>query len=177
MSCSLNNGFDIDCRTAVGGSEIVWFIENSKLYDGSGVSRVMDVSGTVTGLTLATGDSFKRFQVPRATANATNNGTGSQENGTFFYTHGVTLPLNKRDATTRNTVSVMAKNRLTAIVKEMDGAFRMYGKEFGLMLDSTEAGSGTAPGDRNGYMLNFTSVERDDFLIVAPNVAAALGLF
>jgi hypothetical protein len=50
----------------------------------------------------------------------------------------------------------------------------MFGKEFGLFLDSTEAGSGTAAGDRNGYNLTFTSVEKADFLEVSASVAAAL---
>jgi len=56
----------------------------------------------------------------------------------------------------------------------MDGSYRMFGKEFGLFLDTTESGSGTAAGDRNGSVLTFSSVERDDFLIVSSTVAAAL---
>jgi hypothetical protein len=50
----------------------------------------------------------------------------------------------------------------------------MYGKEFGLQLETTEAGSGTGLADRNGYLLTFSSQEREDFLIVPANIAAAL---
>jgi hypothetical protein len=82
--------------------------------------------------------------------------------------------LNKRDANTRNLVTTLAKNRLTFVTKEMDGTYRMFGKEFGLLLDTSEGGSGTAAGDRNGYLLTFTSVEREDFLVVSGAVAAAL---
>jgi hypothetical protein len=46
--------------------------------------------------------------------------------------------------------------------------------EFGLFLDTTESGSGTAAGDRNGSVLTFSSVEREDFLVVSASVAANL---
>jgi len=50
----------------------------------------------------------------------------------------------------------------------------MFGKEFGLQLASADAGSGTALADRNGYVLNFSSQEREDFLVVPANIAATL---
>ena len=174
MSCAINSGYAINCRDSVGGVEVVYLIENSALYDASGNSRVTEASGIVTALTKNTGKRFWKIEVPRATANTGNSGTGSQENGTFFYTHQVVLPLNKRDANTRNLVTALAKNRLTFVTKEMDGSYKMFGKEFGLMLDTSEGGSGTAAGDRNGYLLTFTSVEREDFLVVSNTVGAAL---
>jgi hypothetical protein len=71
-------------------------------------------------------------------------------------------------------ITTLSKNRVTFVTKEMDGKFRMFGKEFGMFLDSAESGSGTAAGDRNGYNLTFTSVEREDLLEVSASVAAAL---
>jgi hypothetical protein len=174
MACAISSGYSISCREAVGGVQTIWVIENSALYDASGNSRVTESSGTVTAMTKVTGKRFYKIEVPRATASTSNAMTGSQENGTIFYTHQIVLPLNTRDADTRNLVSTLAKNRCTFVTLEMDGTYRMFGKDFGLMLDSTEAGSGTAAGDRNGYMLTFTSVEKDDLLIVSSSVAAAL---
>jgi hypothetical protein len=168
MSCAITSGYVIDCRTSVGGVEAVWVIANDDL------ATVTEVSGTVTALTKATGKRFYKIEVPRATANTSNAGTGSQENGTFFYTHQVVFPMNKRDAATRNLVTVLAKNRLTVVTLEMDNVYRMYGKEFGMFVDSTASGSGTAAGDRNGYELTLTSVEREDFLVVSSAVGAAL---
>ena len=51
MSCALIAGYAIECRDSVGGVEAVYIIENSALYDASGVSRVTSASGTVTALT------------------------------------------------------------------------------------------------------------------------------
>jgi hypothetical protein len=174
MPCAITGGYTIDCREAVGGIEAIYLIENSALYDASGNSRVTEASGTVTAMTKASGKRFYKIEVPRGTASSSNALTGSQENGTVFFTHQVVFPINSRNATVRNTIATLAKNRVTIVTKEMDGTYRMFGKEFGLFLDTTESGSGTAAGDRNGYNLTFSSVEREDFLVVAANVAANL---
>jgi hypothetical protein len=174
MPCVISSGYTISCRESIGGIQAIWVIENANLYDASGNSRVTEVSGTVTAMTKVTGKRFYKIEVPRATASSSNALTASQENGTIYYTHQVQFPMNLRDATTRNLVNTLAKNRVTVVTLEGDGVYRMFGKDFGLMVDTAEAGSGTALGDRNGYMLTMTSMESNDFLVVSSNVAAAL---
>ena len=147
---------------------------NSSLYDASGNSRVTSASGTVTAITYDTAKRFWKFEVPRATASTSNGITSSQENGTFFFTHQVVFPVNQRNASMRNIVTTLAKNRCTFVTKEGDGLYKMFGVEFGLTLDNSEGSSGTALADRNGYMLTFSSQEREDFLIVPANIAATL---
>ena len=174
MACAITGGYAIECTESVGGVETVYLIENSNLYDASGNSRVTSASGVVSALTKDSGTRFWRFEVPRGTASATNSITSTIENGTFYFTHEVKFPINSRSATIRNIVTTLAKNRLTFVLVEGDGSARMYGKEFGLQMSGTEAGSGVALADRNGYMLTFTSMEREDFLIVPSNIVAAL---
>ena len=174
MPCAITSGYTIDCRESVGGIQAIWLISNANLYDASGNSRVTESSGTVTAMTKATGTRFYKFEVPRGTAVASTNMTGSMENGTVFYTHSLTFPINSRTATVRNIITTLAKNRLTFVTLEMDGVYRMYGKGYGLMMDSTTNSSGTAPGDRNGAELVFSSMEIDDFLVVSASVAANL---
>lgn len=174
MPCAITSGYTIDCRESVGGIQAIWLISNANLYDASGNSRVTESSGTVTAMTKATGTRFYKFEVPRGTAVASTNMTGSMENGTVFFTHSLTFPINSRTATVRNIITTLAKNRLTFVTLEMDGVYRMYGKGYGLMMDSTTNSSGTAPGDRNGAELVFSSMEIDDFLVVSSSVAANL---
>jgi hypothetical protein len=174
MPCAITTGYTIDCRESVGGVETIWVIENSNLYDASGNSTVTSASGTVSALNKVSGKKFYKIQVPRGTASTSNAITSSVENGTIFYTHQVMFPVNSRSATVRNLVNTLAKNRCTFVTKEMDGVYRMFGVEFGLTLTTTESGSGTASGDRNGYMCTFTSDEREDFLVVPANIAATL---
>ena len=174
MSCALIAGYAIECRDSVGGVEAVYVIENSALYDASGVSRVVSASGTVTALSKNTGKKFYRFDVPRGTASSENSITSSIENGTFFYGHKVTFPINDRSATTRNIVTTLAKNRLTICTQEGDGNYRLFGSLFGLTMENSTGASGVSLGDRNGYSLVFSSQEREDFLIVPDNIAADL---
>jgi hypothetical protein len=174
MPCAITSGYTIDCRENVGGIQAIWLISNANLYDASGNSRVTDSSGTVTAMTKATGTRFYKFEVPRGTAVASTNMTGSLENGTVFFTHELTFPINSRTATVRNIITTLAKNRLTFVTLEMDGVYRMYGKGYGLYMDSTTNSSGTAPGDRNGAELKFSSMEIEDFLVVSSSVAANL---
>lgn len=174
MACAITSGYEIECRESVGGVETVYLIENSALYDASGNSRVTSASGTVTAITKDTAKRFWKFEVPRATASTSNGITSSQENGTFFFTHQVVFPVNQRNASMRNIVTTLAKNRCTFVTKEGDGLFKMFGVEFGLTLDNSEGSSGIALADRNGYMLTFSSQEREDFLIVPANIAATL---
>jgi hypothetical protein len=173
-SCAITSGYAIECRDSVGGVETIYLIENSALYDASGNSRVTSASGVVTALSKNTGKRFWKFEVPRGTASTSNGISSSQENGTFFYTHQVVFPINQRNATIRNIVTTLGKNRCTFVVKEGDGLYKLFGKEFGLTLDNSEGGSGTALADRNGYMLTFSSQEREDFLIVPDAIAATL---
>lgn len=174
MACAITGGYAIECTESVGGIETIYLIENSNLYDASGNSRVTSASGVVTALTKDSGTRFWKFEVPRGTAMASNSISASPENGTFYFTHEVKFPINSRSATVRNIVTTLAKNRLTFVCVEGDGTSRMYGKEFGLQMTGTEAGSGTALADRNGYMLTFTSMEREDFLVVPSNIVSTL---
>lgn len=174
--CVLTSGYSISCRDSVGGVETIWMIENSSITDASGNSRVTtDGSGSVTAITKNTGKKFYKFEVPRGTAMTSNALTASVENGTIFFTHEVSFPINSRNASVRNIVTTLAKtNRLTFVTKDNDGTYRMFGKDFGLYLDSTEGSSGTKLEDRQGYMLKFTGQEVADFLIVPANIAQNL---
>ncbi len=168
MPCAITSGYTIDCRENIGGLKSVFIAEFGN------ISGVTEVSGLVTGITKATGKRFYKFEVPRATSNTSSNATGSEENGSLFYTHQVVLPLNKRDSTTANVVRTLAKAKLMVVTLDMDGNYRMFGKANGLYLASTENGSGTAAGDRNGYNITLTGVEPDDFLQVSSAVGLAL---
>jgi hypothetical protein len=167
-ACAIQAGYTIDCRESIGGLQAVFIAEFGN------ITTIAEVSGLVTGITKATGKRFYKFEVPRATANATSNGTGSEENGSFFYTHQVVLPINKRDSTTANVIRTLAKNKLIVVTLDMDGNYRMYGKGNGLFVATVDSGSGTAAGDRQGYNITLTGIEKDEMLQVSSSVGAAL---
>lgn len=169
MACAIQAGYTIDCRDAVGGVDAVYFIEYGN------IESMDESSGTITAITKATGKRFWKFEVPsKSSANATSNPVGSTENGTLYFDQTVTLPVNKRDATTRNIVTALAKNKVIAVTKDKDGSYRMYFKNNGGFLEGGTGQTGAAAGDANGYVLPFVGQEREDFFIVSTAVGDAL---
>ena len=168
MPCVITAGYTIDCRDGVGGIDAVYFAEFGNM-------TVSDASGTVTGITKATGKKFWKFEVPtKSSAVASSNPTGSTENGTLFFEQTIDFPVNKRDATTRNIITTLAKNKVIVVTKDKDGTYRMYGKGYGMYLGASTGTTGAAAGDANGYVLKFEGTELEDFFVVSSTVGAAL---
>lgn len=168
MSCAIIAGYSIGCRDGVGGIDAIFFAEFADM-------TVVEASGTVTGITKATGKRFWKFEIPtKSTANATSNPVGSTENGTLFFEQSLDFPVNKRDATTRNIVTTLAKNKVIAVTKDKDGVYRMYGKNNGLYLGQSTGQTGAAAGDANGYVLKMEGQEKDDFFVVTDAIGLTL---
>lgn len=160
MACALTQGFNLDCREGVGGLKEVYIIETDN------ISAVTETSGVVTAITKATGKRFWKYKLVRETSNTTENITGSEQNGTLFYAQQVQIIINRRQASVRNEIMLLAKNRLTivAVENQLDpttGNNRawLFGKRDGLLLNSGASESGTAWADRNGYTLPFAGNE------------------
>lgn len=168
MSCAITAGYSIGCRDAVGGIDAIYFAEFADM-------TIVDASGTVTGITKASAKQFWKFEVPtKSSAAAASNPVGSTENGTLFFEQTIDFPVNKRDATTRNIITALAKNKVVAVTLDKDGVYRMYGKNNGLYLGASTGASGAAAGDANGYVLKFEGSEREDFFVVTNAIGLAL---
>jgi hypothetical protein len=155
MSCALTAGYTLDCRDSMGGLKEIYLIELS------GITSFAEASGVVTGITKASGKKFHKFEQLPQTAQATEEITGSDENGTIFYAQTIELFLNKMQASIRNQVKLLGQNRLVAVTVDRNGKAFMYGAVLGLALNSGSGTSGKAYGDRNGYGLTLTGAERE----------------
>lgn len=168
MACAIVSGYTIDCRESVGGIDAVFFAEYGNV-------TILDASGVVTGITKVTGKKFFKFEIPtKSSAVASSNPTGSIENGTLFFEQTLDFPINKRDATTRNIITTLAKNKVVAVTLDKDGTYRLYGKGAGLYLVSSTGTSGAAAGDAQGYVLKFEGTEKEDFFEVTNAIGLAL---
>ena len=168
MPCAIVSGYTIDCRDSVGGIDAVYFAEYGNVTP-------LDASGVVTGMTKVAGKKFYKFEIPtKSSAVASSNPTGSIENGTLFFEQTLDFPVNKRDATTRNIITTLAKNKVVAVTLDKDGTFRLYGKGAGLYLAASTGTSGAAAGDAQGYMLKFEGSEKEDFFEVTNAIGLAL---
>lgn len=168
MACALTSDYSIGCRESIGGIDAVYFAEFGNV-------TILDASGTVTGITKVTGKRFYKFEVPtKSSANATSNPVSSVENGTLFFQQEVDFPVNSRDATTRNIITTLAKNKVVIVTKDKDGTYRMYGKQYGMYMGQSTGQTGAGAGDKNGYELKFEGMEKEDFFVVATAVGDAL---
>lgn len=164
MSCALTSDYSFGCDVGIGGTKELYLIELEN------ISSVTESSGTLTAITKATGKVFRKYQLVQETANFGEDITGNRQNGTLFYPQRGTIVINKQNVAVRNEILLLAKNRLVVVIKDNNLTYRLYGREYGLMVQTGTAETGTAWGDRNGYTLNFTGNE----LELAPFVAEAV---
>jgi hypothetical protein len=170
MGCALTQGLNLDCREGIGGIKEVYIIELAN------VTAITESSGVVTAITKATGTRFWKYQLTRETSSATETITGNEQNGTLFYAQQAVVVINKRQASVRNEIMLLAKNRLLFVVVEnqLDSNNQnkawLYGRTQGLLLNTGNSETGTGWGDRNGYSLTFTGNEEE----LAPQVQYSL---
>lgn len=166
MACPLVNSFPLDCRNSVGGIAEVKF-------------KVLPSSNTLTNdytlssgtITIASGSQTDWFLygMEKETASFTGKPITNTQNGTLFYEEELKIILNTMSTAKNQEIHLLAQNRLQAAVKTMNGDYWLLGYEFGLDMQPSTYGTGTARGDRHGYDLTFTAKEKQPI----PNMSAA----
>lgn len=166
MACALTQGFVLDCKESVGGIKSVRFVEfdNATFVPAAGVATI----------TMAAGKKFWKYAQVRETSSFTETITANVQNGTIFYQQEVTVIINKLAAATRNEILLLAKNRLMAIVEDMNGNYWLLGAKNGLDITGGNSATGTASGDRNGYTLTFQAMEADPMWSISGAVINSL---
>lgn len=168
MSCNLTSGVALDCRTNTGG------IKNIYIASVTGTTGIVATatngvvsSFTVDGTTVSsaaglTTTPFFKFEVPKQVASLTENGTFSEENGTTFFTQVLSFPVNKLEASKQVTLSKLAKSeKLCVVVEDNNGNRWLIGNDNGTTATTSAGGTGTAYGDRNGYVVEITGFSVD----------------
>ncbi len=155
MPCALTQSYTLDCRDNVGGIKEVWFAAHEDITAWTGSN------GTYTAVTMDAGKYFWHYDLVRESCNFAETITSNIQNGTLFYAQSLEIILNKLQVNTRNEILLLAKNRLVAIVTDNNFNKWILGKDNGLDLTGGGPQTGTAFGDRNGYVLTFTGSERE----------------
>lgn len=152
---AITSGYTIDCnaKDSVGG------LSEAYIADKCDVLGVAEAAGIVSGITLATGKQFWKFQLVKATSSFAITNTPNAQNGTQFWAETFTMVMNKMKSATSKIVDGLVKGTIVVIVKDKNGEYFLLGRTGGLDSNGGDAGSGTASGDRNGYNLTFTGEE------------------
>lgn len=167
-NCALTSDYSFGCDVGIGGVKEVYLIELEN------IASFTESSGTLTAITKVTAKVFRKYQLVLETASFDEDITGNRQNGTLYYPQKGVIVINKQNVAVRNEILLLAKNRLVAVVKDNNLTYRLFGREFGLMLQTGSATTGTAWGDRNGYTLNFSGNELELAPFVEESVIATL---
>ena len=167
-ACALTQDFNLDCRDSVGGLKVVYLIEIGNIIS------TVESSGTITAITKVTGKIFRKYQLELDTSTFEEDLVGNRQNGTLYVTQSGTIILNKQQASVRNELLNLGKNRLVAVVIDNNSLNKVYGLTQGLMLNSAKATLGTNWGDRNGYSLALAGHEPTLAQFVTDTVIATL---
>ena len=154
MACALTRGYSIPCRDAVGGIKTVWFTELVNV-----TSVTTDSSGNVTAITMAANTKFRQYDLVKETGELTEKITTSTPNGTVFYEQDLNFTIRKMIPIWRNEIRLLAQNLLYAVVLDANGNQWALGVNNGLDLAPSDAKTGKAKGDFNGYELKFVGRE------------------
>lgn len=168
MSCALTQGYVLDCRDSVGGSKEFHIIELAN------IASFTLTAGVVSALTKVTAKQFYKYAQVKQTSECDEVLTTNEENGTVYSKQTVKIVLNKRQATVRNEIMLLSKNRLVIVEIDRNGSAWIYGLTNGMLLESGAAKGGKAMGDRNGYELQFGGMEPELAYLVDPTVVTAL---
>ena len=166
--CGMTSGFnDRTCTNGKGGIKSVLFFPLSN----KGASTL--VANEVTALTV-TGETF-HYRLKSNLSSFTAPIRRSEENGTLWYEHMLTMVLNSDTKELRAAIHLLAQNELCAMVEKADGTYVMLGFNEGLKVgEANEAGSGVAKSDRNGHVIVMNGLENEEVPDVDGTIAAAL---
>lgn len=163
MACNLTTGFSVGCNDSIGGVAEFWIANMPEDF-----AAATDGSGEVTGLS-GTGLTYFKFECTNAQGASSvmnDNPTVNDANGTSFFDQTATYVLNKMEKAKRNEVKMIARAKMSIIIKDNNGTYWLMGETNGVRLVSGDNGTGTALGDRNGYSLSFQAQEPEPMPIV-----------
>jgi len=159
-----------DCSNNIGG------VTNFYVAPCEFVSATTVSNGTVTAITMSGTSKFVEFQFNKNTANYTEEGTISLENGSTFFLQTVNLIIPRREVAKRNAIALIAAGQrdLKIIVKDANGLYWLVGYANCANLTAVGEGSGTAKGDGSKYSLTFVAEEPDQMYEVNSSIIAGI---
>ena len=154
MACNISLGRLEGCKDSVGGLNAVYFINYSGILETTSTDELITVIGD--GVTAV--DAYKYDLRGNSTFEQTI--TSSRENGSTYAEQTLTLSLKKQDASTHKEVKLLAYGRPHIVIEDNNGDLWVMGEEFGAELTSAASSTGAAMGDKSGYELTFSAMER-----------------
>lgn len=156
-------GIKLDCSHSLGGIKTVYIANYNDVtdikYNASTGSTTGSTSGatytgdTITGITMASGTTFKPYQFRKQTGSMTSTLTVDETAGVNYVSTELSLVFTKMETKKRIELSALSVGQLAVIVEDSNGTFWYLGKDDYVSATSGGAQSGVAKGDGNNYNL------------------------
>jgi hypothetical protein len=153
MACDISLGRLEGCKDAVGGLKAVYFINYAGVLETTQADDLITVIGD--GVTPP---SAYKYDL-RGNSTFEQSLTSSRENGTTFAEQTLTVSLKRQDASTHKEIKLLAYGRPHIVIEDNNGDFWVMGEEYGAELSAT-ASTGASMGDKTGYELTFSAMEK-----------------
>lgn len=155
MACNLYTlqGIIQDCRGNLGGVSDVWFSHYDSVQVSSAITSSTDTAYTfpmITGITVASGDSFVHYYVKKNTASMTST-LNVSENGSNYVSTELSLVFARMEAQKRLEMLALSHEDLVAIVKDVNGHYWYLGYDNPVTASAGSGETGTQKGDANQY--------------------------
>lgn len=143
------NGITLDCSHSLGG------IKTAYIANYGDVESVIvdDASGTISGLTMASGATFQPYQFRKQTGSMTSTLTVDETAGVNYVSTELSLVFTKMETAKRIELSALSIGQLAVIVEDSNGTFWYLGKDDYVSVSAGGGQTGTAKGDGNNYTL------------------------
>ncbi len=159
-------GITLDCSNNKGGIKTVYIANYGD------VTGVEENEGVITGITMASGATFKAYQFRKNTGSMNSTLTADETNGLNYVTTEVSLVFTKMDTAKRVEMAALSLGQLAVIVLDSNGIYWYITPDDYASASAGTGETGTAKGDRNAYTLTL-SVENDGYPIEIAETAIA----
>lgn len=160
------------CSSSIAGS----FLRDC-LNSNGGVNeiKIKAWDSTLTGITVTSGQAtmaggalsgWKTFECEPETSIGSDDGATDSGAGTTVYDQTITYINNKLKASFRNTLNNLHGMRVHILVKDENGTIMLFGYERGMITSASNATTGTAFNERNGYTVTFKGREKQNKVFV-----------
>lgn len=171
MSCLITSGYPLQCRDNTGGVQNVYIGAYGGTVTMTPILGTTSNTGQIVGWTGVT-SSFYTFNQPLETADFTQAGAFSVENGTSMYTQTCNITLQKLDTTASTLINTLGQGVWRIIILDQNGNYWYIGNKNGARVTAATPGVGKAMGDLNGAVITFEAKEQ----LTAFQVTAAAAL-
>ena len=176
MACiALTKGRGLLCNRSAGGVKYIYFA----VYDQISSWALNPAAGIREIDTIDFGaNSIYKYTVPRGSSQVQENITGSNENGTIFYTPTCSMVINRLTKEDQNEIRLLGQTQVVIFAQLNEQLANGHdvivtlGINNAMSLNAGTADSGAAFGDRNGYTLTWDGIEADPFPMVADYTTA-----